>query len=255
MKDSAKKYSLGYEYVKKGTLRRKKSTIGLILNDIKPKSTVLEIGTASGYMSQYLKKDLNCDVYGVELDKQCGKIASKYTKQMIVADVEKTEWTKKLKCKKFDYITFADVLEHLKEPQLVLKAVEKLLKPSGKIIFSIPNICHNSVLIDLWNNKFKYRKIGLMDNTHIRFWGIKNIKDLFENTNLSAIESKGYYQRPNKTAIRNSYWQVPFFVGLFLRFRSYGNLYQIIVTLQKSAFIKKNRIKHKNKLRRWMKIF
>ncbi len=254
MKNSAKKYSLGYNYVKKGTLRRKKSTIGLILNDIKPKSVVLEIGTASGYMTQYLKEDLNCNVYGVEIDKECGKLASSHTNQMIITDVEKIEWIKKLKCNKFDYIIFADVLEHLKEPQLVLKAIENLLKPSGKIIFSIPNICHNSVLIDLWNNKFKYRKLGLMDNTHIRFWGLKNINDLYKNTNLSMTESKGYYQRPNKTSIKNSYWQLPFLVGIFLRFRPYGNLYQIIFTLQKSSFVKKNKIKYKNKLKKWTKI-
>ena len=254
MKNSAKKYSIGYEYVKKGTLRRKKSTYGLILNDIKPKSTVLEVGTASGYMTQYLKEDLNCEVYGIELDKQCGKIASKYTKQMIITDVEKTEWIKKLKCKEFDFITFADVLEHLKEPNLVLKAVEKLLKPDGKIIFSIPNICHNSILIDLWNNKFKYQKVGLMDNTHIRFWGLKNIKDLFKSTSLSMIESKGYYRRVGKNYIKNSFWNVPFIVGLFLTFRPYGNLYQIIITLQKTSFVEKNKIKHKNKLRRWMKV-
>ena len=42
--------------------------------------------------------------------------------------------------KKYDFIIFADVLEHLVEPWVVLKNVSKFLKPKGSIIVSIPNI-------------------------------------------------------------------------------------------------------------------
>jgi 2-polyprenyl-3-methyl-5-hydroxy-6-metoxy-1,4-benzoquinol methylase len=40
---------------------------------------------------------------------------------------------------RFEFIVFADVLEHLQDPAAVLESCHGLLKPKGKIIISIPN--------------------------------------------------------------------------------------------------------------------
>jgi len=41
------------------------------------KSKVLEVGCATGFMSEYLRKKKNCFVYGVEYDEEEAKIAEK----------------------------------------------------------------------------------------------------------------------------------------------------------------------------------
>lgn len=51
MLNGAQKYELGYEWVKRGAERKKKTTLGLVLNEIKAGSEVLEVGTAGGYMT------------------------------------------------------------------------------------------------------------------------------------------------------------------------------------------------------------
>ena len=50
---------------------------------------------------------------------------------------------------KFDYIIFGDVLEHLMNPEEVLRKLRKYLKTGGHIIISMPNVKHYSVLLPL----------------------------------------------------------------------------------------------------------
>ena len=134
----------------------------LILRNIKPHSLVLEMGPAHGRMTKYLKEQLHCEVYIVEKDEEAGKVASQYATEAIIGDVqgdlEKPWWSANLLDIKFDYIIFADVLEHLHDPKKVLEDAKFLLKDTGSVLLSIPNIAHNAVLIDLLQN-IKTRRI------------------------------------------------------------------------------------------------
>ncbi len=243
---NSKKYSTVYNNLYKSIKSGNgKTPMVKICQKIPKKSTVLEFGPASGYMTKYLKEELNCNVSCIEIDKKCAKEASKYSEQMIVCDIETTNWEEQLKIKKFDAIIFADVLEHLKNPWVILKKAENLLKSNGKIFISIPNIGHNSILIDLWNNKFKYRPLGLLDNTHLRFFGLNNLEDLLKETNLKRIETDAFYRKEKKTFIKNKLSNVSIFLRLFFLFRPYGRVFQIIMTVQKKKFIKEKDIKHK----------
>ena len=49
------------------------------------------------------------------------------------------------------------------------------MKEDGEILVSIPNIGHNDILVKLFQNRFDYTSIGLLDNTHIHFWGEENL--------------------------------------------------------------------------------
>jgi len=46
----------------------------------------------------------------------------------------------------FDYVIFADVLEHLRDPLEVLKRTKKYLNENGSVLISVPNIAHNAVI-------------------------------------------------------------------------------------------------------------
>ena len=70
----------------------------------------------------------------------------------------------------YDCIVCADVLEHLRSPENVLRQFRDLVNPGGRILLSIPNIAHAGVIAELIGGEFEYRKNGLLDETHVHFF-------------------------------------------------------------------------------------
>ncbi|MCI0351146.1 MAG: class I SAM-dependent methyltransferase, partial [Acidobacteriales bacterium] len=70
-----------------------------------------------------------------------------------------------------DLLLFLDVLEHLPNPEKLLRHLTAKLAPGGTVIVSLPNIAHLSVSIPLlvWG-RFNYADAGILDRTHLRFF-------------------------------------------------------------------------------------
>ena len=147
--------------------------------DYKKKNvTVLEVGCACG--ATLLKiKSLNhsADVYGIELNKNAAAIANTFAK--VTADNIESNCMS-FKEGFFDYIIFADVLEHLNDPLLVLNNMKKYLKDGGKLLASIPNVMHFTVLRGLLGGTWTYQDAGILDRTHIRFFTFHEIHNMFK---------------------------------------------------------------------------
>jgi len=144
---------------------------------------VLEIGCATGYISKKLKEN-GCYVFGVEIDKTAAEIAKEICDKIIVGNIEIIEPP----LDKFDVITFIDVLEHLKNPKNALEKVMNNLEKDGKIIISVPNIANWKIRLNLLFGRFNYTKIGILDETHLRFFTYKTIKNLLSSLNLKIIK-------------------------------------------------------------------
>lgn len=141
---------------------------------------VLDVGCSTGRFGEALIHLKRCEVWGVDIDNSDIKEAEKRLNEALVLDINDTGQYKKLG--KFDVIIFADVLEHLTEPRVTLKNVKKLLKPKGKIAFSIPHMAHTSVRIDIFKGKFPYKNRGLLDNTHLHFYDLDEIDSIFNDS-------------------------------------------------------------------------
>lgn len=87
----------------------------------------------------------------------------------------------------FDYIIFADVLEHLYNPQKVLENVKEYLKDDGYVLSTIPNVMHFSVVKQLINGRWTYEEAGILDKTHIRFFTKDEIIKLFDKSGYIDI--------------------------------------------------------------------
>lgn len=150
-----------------------------IITNVPDGSIVFDFGCSVGKLANYLKNKKKCKVYGVEIDNEALKIAMPYLEDGFCCDVTKFEWVNYFKGLKVDVIIFADVLEHLTNPGEVIEKALDFLNEDGFILFSIPNIAHNDLLVNLYNDTFTYTKIGLLDDTHVHFWGLNNLKDFF----------------------------------------------------------------------------
>lgn len=213
----------------------------LILNKIKSKSTILEFGPYKGRAAKYLKEILDCKVYAVESDGEAAKECSKYTEEILVSDIEAYEWIKKWENIRFDGMIFADVLEHLRKPEDVLRKARQLLKLDGSIYISIPNITHNSIIINMINNKFNYTSAGILDQTHIHFWGYDNfIKQIYKAGMVPVTQEATYCGMDNEAGA--DYSQISPVMHQELMKRRYGHIYQFVFELKKEEYVKNNKI-------------
>lgn len=210
----------------------------VIINNISANSDVLEFGCAHGRMTKYLKQNLNCNVTIIEKD-NCGYDAAQFADLSFIGnklgDIESDNWYNKLLIdnKKFDFIIFADVLEHLMYPAEALFRSSYFLKPDGMIWISIPNISHNSVIIDLINNKFTYRDIGLLDQTHISFFTKYSLEEMVKSCKLNIVKQENLINVVENTEFGNSYDDVPSEVANFLKNRQFAEVYQYVWGLKK----------------------
>lgn len=167
------------------------SSTGMILNQIPRGAVILEFGCATGRMTRYMKEELDCQVYIVEYNQEAYKTALQYAECGLCGDIMQFHWVEQFQNIAFDAIIFADVLEHLTAPEEVLKQAAGLLKATGKIYVSLPNITHNDILLKLYDSRFDYTSTGILDDTHVHFWGLENLKQLSGKNGLYVNSIKG----------------------------------------------------------------
>ena len=158
------------------------STHNLVLELVPPKSSVLEFGCATGYMSEVLATRLDCTVVGLEIDPEAAELARAHCEEVIVGDADTLDYEEVLGDRRFDAVLFAVVLEHLRDPGSVLERIRPFLAEDGIVVASVPNIAHGSVRLALLGGEFRYRRTGLMDDTHLHFMTRETLQELFEGS-------------------------------------------------------------------------
>ena len=129
---------------------------------------VLEVGCGCGATLLKIKHDYkNAELYAIEQNENSATDARMFA-EIGSIDVENGEID--YPDNFFDYIIFADVLEHLYDPWKVLRKFRSCLSGSGVILASIPNTMHFSLIRDLINGNWTYQDAGLLDRTHLRFF-------------------------------------------------------------------------------------
>ena len=156
-----------------------------VVDWVEPGTLILEVGTATGYMSQEFYNK-GCVVWGVEIDRRAAKKAAKFCNRIFVGDIEEKTLLRKLRANQFDIIILADVIEHLKDPQTTIKNLTPHLKKNGNIIISVPNIAFLTQRFLLLFGNFDYLNTGIMDQTHLRFFTKKTILELVSMSGLNV---------------------------------------------------------------------
>lgn len=160
--------------------------------------TILEIGAGSGATLLELKQSGFAEkIYGYDIVDIC-KNKNEF-EQFVVGNIEQEQFPFN---EKFDIIILADVLEHLIEPEMVLKKIVPYLKDNGSIYISLPNIRYFKAVYQIFfKGNFKYEEEGVLDKTHLRFFCKKNMKQLINKTeafNIVKIESNLLHTKSRK---------------------------------------------------------
>jgi 2-polyprenyl-3-methyl-5-hydroxy-6-metoxy-1,4-benzoquinol methylase len=154
----------------------------LVLDAVPAGARVLDVGCATGYLAAELVRR-GCTVDGVEVDPAAAEQARAHCRDVVVGDLEARSThaavERLLAGARPDVVLCADVLEHLRDPWVVLTWLRALLAPGeGKAIISVPNIGHWTARRALVRGRFDYADHGLFDRTHLRFFTRATAREL-----------------------------------------------------------------------------
>lgn len=159
---------------------------------------VLEIGCGCGdTLSKIAYLWPRAEVRGVERNEAAAKTGANYL-NIIQGDIE----TLVLPYEKgyFDYIILGDVLECFAHPQETIEKMIPCLRENGKFLCSVSNIIHESVLLSMLKGNFSYADTGILDRSHIRFYSLTSIAELFYKCRLRIEQVQASVEHCEKTA-------------------------------------------------------
>ena len=150
---------------------------------VAPGQRVLELGTGPGTVTRILHSK-GCKVLGVEMDPETLAICAPFCERTLQVNLEDSTWHESLAGEKFDVVMCADVLEHLRDPRPLLNLLPQFLNDTGCVLISLPNASHLSVVASLMAGRFPYQSKGLLDTTHLRFFGRDDIDAMLRECGL-----------------------------------------------------------------------
>lgn len=154
---------------------------------IEANSSVLDVGCGPGILGKVLKKQKkNCICDGVDISKNFLKQAKRHYSNLYCFDLDQDFSFGR---DRYDFIVFADILEHLKRPDLVLKKFKKNLKKDGRVIISLPNVARLENRLSFLLGKFNYEECGIMHRDHLRFFTLKTGRELIEEAGFEVIKT------------------------------------------------------------------
>jgi SAM-dependent methyltransferase len=153
---------------------------------------VLEVGCGAGALGARFR--LRAPVArwsGIELVPDVAERASAVLDQVLCADIEDLtdgELDAFLAGhSRPDVLVFADVLEHLKDPERTLARLVSRIATEATVVACIPNISHWSIIEGLLRGDWTYADQGLLDRTHLRFYTPGTAVQLLRGAGLNVF--------------------------------------------------------------------
>ena len=190
---------------------------------------VLELGCGPGSITKVLQKVNRCSVVGVERDRSAIDIVQDFCEEVIQADLNTAEWTLLVNDRRFDVVVAADVLEHLYDPWKTLSLMGAFLNEGGSLVISLPHVGHAAIAGCICGGNFDYRDWGLLDRTHIRFFGLKNMEDLFKGASLKIVDAHYVVKPPEETEFASQWASLPTDVRTALKRSPHSDIYQVVL--------------------------
>jgi len=157
-----------------------KQEFNIIANNIEKGTRVLDVGCGDGVLIEYLKKEKNIDVRGLEISKD--KVQKCISKGLTVIEGNAEIDLKQFPNNSFDYVVLSQTLQAFINPELVIK---ELLRVGKRAIVTIPNF-------GFWKIRLHLLIKGTMPVT-------KTLPDEWYNTpNLHMCTIKDFVKFSNK---------------------------------------------------------
>lgn len=147
----------------------------------RPAGRVLDLGCSDGRFSELLRAR-GFEVTGVDVEKLDG--VGDRVDSFVEADLD--QGIPAEVGGDFDMVLAADVLEHVRKPEVLLTSARQHLRPGGSVIVSVPNFANWYPRIRVGLGLFDYDRRGLLDNGHLRFFTRRSFINLVHRNGLTV---------------------------------------------------------------------
>jgi 2-polyprenyl-3-methyl-5-hydroxy-6-metoxy-1,4-benzoquinol methylase len=148
---------------------------------------VLDAGAAIGYLGAHLAASRRV-VVGVDVDPALAREAPRQYAAFHTFDLSNLPVLPEAP---FDVVVAGDVLEHVVDPGAALGCLVAQLAPNGKLLLSVPNVAFVLVRLELLFGRFQYRRRGILDGTHLRFFTWHSLRRLLADAGLRVVQMVG----------------------------------------------------------------
>ena len=149
---------------------QQRTSLSVLASLVPAGSLLLDLGTGSGALGQYLGRHKQCQADGLTHNPEEARLAAPHYRRLEVADLDTCDLNQIFAGNRYQTIVCADVLEHLRNPGQILEQTRTLLAPDGRLLLSLPNVGYLGLIAELVLGEFRYRQEGLLDQTHLRFF-------------------------------------------------------------------------------------
>jgi SAM-dependent methyltransferase len=148
-------------------------------------TSLLDVGCGSGAFGRVVREKWGCRVVGVELNPAAAANARLVLDHVFEADIINLSIEER-----FDVITVNDVLEHIENPEALLEKLSGLVARDGRLVISIPNVGHWSIVEDLLAGHWDYLPAGLLCIDHLRFFTRRSVTSMMERAGWQPIRTQ-----------------------------------------------------------------
>ncbi|MBK9384100.1 MAG: class I SAM-dependent methyltransferase [Planctomycetes bacterium] len=153
-----------------------------IARHCKTPGEVLDVGCAAGFFLSVMKEK-GWRTQGVEVSGYIAEFGRKnYGLDVIVGTLD--EAAPVLGDRRFDLITFWDVVEHLPDPIAVLRRAASFLRPGGKLLLETQNV--RSLFARVLGQRWQHYK----HHEHLYHFDPRTVRELCRQAGLRVIENR-----------------------------------------------------------------
>ena len=170
----------------------------IISQYLKKGKKILDVGCGDGTMMEYLQQNNEPrKIIGIDISSYAVEYVRRKGYDAQVMDASSEEFENFLESHNFDYIIITEVLEHLQEPEKIIKNIKKHC-PGAILFISIPNTGFIMHRLRLLFGKFPIVIIAEDIKEHIRFWTFSDFKYW---CNFFGYKIKNYHSCAGSTKI------------------------------------------------------
>lgn len=180
-------YSSAYYDFDRGREEGKGMAFASRLRRIKETGNFLDVGCATGFFINGLRKHCRWNVFGTDF----GGPAVRFAREVLGLDVRPGDLAGAgFPDAFFDYVHVNNVLEHVLDPLSLLRECRRVIRPDGVFFLSVPNGANDS--LDLIDYNRLESKPARSKNGHIFFFPARTLISLFGQTGFRMENAKTY---------------------------------------------------------------
>jgi len=160
---------------------------------------IVDVGCGGGILSESMAK-LGANVLGIDMAQESLDVAKLHALETSVSTVQYQKVTVEELAKQrpasFDVVTCMEMLEHVPDPQSVVRACITLVKPGGQLFFSTLNRTNKAYLLAIVAAERILKLVPKGTHHHDKFIRPSELIRFVENADSRCIDAIGVHYNP-----------------------------------------------------------